>query len=62
MPALNVLDKMSDCVYDLMKRIKLDKHKSVDRRLPLTYPAPFDDLYRLEKVYVGRSAKMKTPI
>ncbi len=58
-PVYTTLDRMSNSVWDLIKKNKLDKAESVARKLLVEYPDQIDGLHRLAQVYEARGDKLK---
>ncbi|MCP4622078.1 MAG: zinc chelation protein SecC [bacterium] len=58
-PVYTPLDRMSNSVWDLIKKNKLDKAESVARKLLVEYPDQIDGLHRLAEVYEARGEKLK---
>ncbi len=50
---------MSNSVWELIKKNKLDKAESVARKLLVEYPDQIDGLHRLAEVYEARGEKLK---
>lgn len=58
-PVFTRLDRLSNSVWELIEKNKLDEAEAVCRRLSKEYPDQIDGIHRLAQVYEARGERAK---